>query len=152
MEGALKNPRTWSIQCLIDWLKIRQEQGQTVPTNAEDFAAEVDHSALLRRLIEGKQPLPNPPPLSYSYPWYELMEKGWAIPTEVWEGNEKFNAEQQFQALVINQQPWRIVDKRGPEDFLVTYGDGQRMFRCWVTGLAADDKGTARKSWKIEKV
>jgi hypothetical protein len=31
-------------------------------------------SALFARLLEGKEPLPFPPPTSFSYPWYDLVE------------------------------------------------------------------------------
>lgn len=31
-------------------------------------------SALLKRISEGKRPLAFPPPTSYSYPWYEIIE------------------------------------------------------------------------------
>ena len=32
-------------------------------------------SALFARLLEGKAALPYPPPTSYSYPWYDIIEK-----------------------------------------------------------------------------
>jgi hypothetical protein len=32
-------------------------------------------SSLFARLLEGKQALPYPPPTSYSYPWYDIIEK-----------------------------------------------------------------------------
>lgn len=38
------------------------------------LAADVDHSALLIRLLEGKDPLPEPPPLRHAYPDYEAVE------------------------------------------------------------------------------
>lgn len=34
------------------------------------LAADVDHSALLVRLLEGKAPLPEPPPTQHAYPVY----------------------------------------------------------------------------------
>jgi len=33
-----------------------------------------EKSALFSRLLEGKDPLPNPPPCYYSYPWYSVVE------------------------------------------------------------------------------
>lgn len=153
MDGSIKVPRTWSIQCLIDWLKVREEGGYSFPANADEFAAEVDHSALLRRLMEGKAPLPNPPPLSHSYPWYELVETGSAVPIEVWEADDRFNAGCDYKALVINQHPWRIIEKKSNDDFLITYGNGQEVFRCWSNGIASDAAaGLARKSWKLQKI
>jgi len=37
-------------------------------------SADADHSALLYRLLSGKNALPKPPPLRMSSPWYELAE------------------------------------------------------------------------------
>ena len=37
---------------------------------ASKIAVDADHSALLRRLMDGKDPLPDPPPLQNSYPVY----------------------------------------------------------------------------------
>ncbi len=34
-----------------------------------------EKSALFWRLLNGKEPLPIPPPTRYSYPWYEIIEK-----------------------------------------------------------------------------
>ena len=37
-------------------------------------SADADHSALLYRVLSGKDPLPKPPPTKMSSPWYELGE------------------------------------------------------------------------------
>lgn len=42
----------------------------------QQLAADAEHSALLLRLFEGKDPLPEPPPLRHSYPDYEASEGG----------------------------------------------------------------------------
>ena len=34
------------------------------------LTVDVDHSALLYRLLSGKEPLPEPPPLEHAYPKY----------------------------------------------------------------------------------
>jgi len=61
------------------WLRVRIEH-QDAPQEVKDvwqqLTADIDHSALLGRLLDGKEPLDIPPPLSYSYPWYELVENG----------------------------------------------------------------------------
>lgn len=62
------------------WLQIK-EQHEKVNYPAQGgrrwktgeltrHAADVDHSALLVRLLEGKEPLPEPPPLEHAYPVY----------------------------------------------------------------------------------
>jgi len=63
------------------WLAVRIEH-QNAPQEVKDvwqqLTADIDHSALLGRLLEGKEPFDIPPPLSYSYPWYTLIEDGFA--------------------------------------------------------------------------
>ncbi len=39
------------------------------------YNATREKSALFWRLLNGKEPLPMPPPTSYSYPWYEIIEE-----------------------------------------------------------------------------
>ncbi|MHB1641936.1 MAG: hypothetical protein ACYCS8_04675 [Acidithiobacillus sp.] len=39
------------------------------------YNATREKSALFWRLLNGKAPLPMPPPTSYSYPWYEIIEE-----------------------------------------------------------------------------
>lgn len=64
------------------WLEIRLKwQGEKyeyfdtrLPFTAQ-LIADIDHSSLLQRLLEGKEPLPEPPPLKYSYPDYPNEEQ-----------------------------------------------------------------------------
>lgn len=44
--------------------------GQYYPTNWANFGVEVDHSALLARLLSGKAPLSQKPCLIHAYPNY----------------------------------------------------------------------------------
>lgn len=45
-------------------------EGFTPEFLATKIAVDVDHSSLLNRLLDGKPPLPEPPPLSHAYPVY----------------------------------------------------------------------------------
>jgi hypothetical protein len=54
-----------TLRCVKQWLEIKNRR-----TLRETTAADVDHSALLRRLLAGKEPLPEPPPLKNGYPDY----------------------------------------------------------------------------------
>ena len=105
---------------LIKWLEIREENGRAFPSNLTQLRCDMDHSALLQRLVEGDEPLPEPPPRAFSYPWYELLEKGVDHPFEVNEmgpGNSIFNEP----TLVIDQSPWKIIQKLGPEAWIAAY-------------------------------
>lgn len=69
-------------QAIREWLVIRLEWDRerlTALLNGNmpivyQLLADVDHSALLHRLLSGKPPLPTPPPRRYSYPDYESGE------------------------------------------------------------------------------
>jgi hypothetical protein len=57
------------LDCVAKWLDIKNKYRGDVTTGPD-----VQHSALLRRLLEGKEPLPEPPPLMNSYPDYNAVE------------------------------------------------------------------------------
>jgi len=144
--------RPWTVQCIIDWLKVRENEGKNFPCSVIELEHEIDHSALLRRLIEGKTALPEPPPLSHGYPWYALMDEGEAEPYDVWEADDRTNETFGFKALVVDQYPWRILDKPAADNFIVTYGSSERKWRAWVTGISASASGASRPQWKLSLI
>lgn len=127
------------IECLLRWLELR-EAGANYRPLSNTLRIDVAHSALLRRLLDGKEPLPEPPPKAMSYPWYDLVEQGKGEPFEVFELNSK--------ELVINQYRWRILEKIGPQEWTVTYGSGATTWRCW---LVAEEGGPFGKKWALEQ-
>jgi hypothetical protein len=57
------------------WIELRLRHEQRVTTSGYDRAfnqliPDIDHSALLFRLLRGREPLPEPPQTEYSYPVY----------------------------------------------------------------------------------
>ena len=58
------------------WLRLRVQHESNLrirhpdPRGITQLAADVDHSALLLRLLRGREPLPEPPPLEHAYPLY----------------------------------------------------------------------------------
>ena len=146
------NPRLWSAQCIIDWLKIREQEGHPFPTDVSDFAVQMDHSALLRRLMEGKLALPDAPPLSFSNPWYDLAERGHAIPYEVFISELPGGSLGGGDSIYVNQHPWRIVTANyATEKYVVRFGNSPTLYNLWVSSIGVDEDGVARKSWKIER-
>jgi hypothetical protein len=102
----MTNERWLTVQAVRRWLAFREENGDGPPSEPD-----WDHSALLARLVSGKSPLPEPPPKSFSYPWYELIDNGSAVATEVrevrnWHDNDEV-------LLSINQARWKIIEKSG---------------------------------------
>lgn len=51
-------------------LNTRAGDDEAVRALYNQLSADADHSALLWRLLSGKEPLPEPPPLEHSYPVY----------------------------------------------------------------------------------
>ncbi len=62
-------------QQMSRWLRIRAQYPDrhgplTDPRVLTQLGADVDHSALLFRLLRGREPLPEPPPKEHAYPVY----------------------------------------------------------------------------------
>lgn len=151
------------IEKLLKWLEIREENGIEFPSSLSSLKIDIDHSALLQRLLEGKDPLPIPPPRSFSYPWYDLIEKGEAHPCEVWEMPPGLNHED-FPMLVIDQfAGWKVLEKISDTEWVATHSYGDRKNPKWAEGKwrvyqigsrvpQNPGNGSFNKLWKIEKI
>jgi hypothetical protein len=147
---------------LYTWLKIREENGFDFPKDRISLDCDARHSALLDRLFQGKEPLPEPPPKAFSYPWYKLIEDGYAYPYEVWEPHPTLHP---FPALVIDQHPWKIIEKVSDREWICTYSISPRFhprtefvqgrWRIYQIGSNITKYTASNGSkflWKIEKV
>lgn len=70
------------------WLRIKLQHEEKLQSRYEyllkspdplssifmQIAADADHSTLLQRMLSGKEPLPEPPPLKHGYPVYPEEE------------------------------------------------------------------------------
>jgi hypothetical protein len=156
--------RGFSIQCLLRWLKIREAEGHSFPVSVKQLETDIAHSALLTRLLNGQEPLPEPPPKSSEYPWYDIVEKGKGEPNDVWEAEDDLEQAFGYKALVIDKHPWRILRKISDEEFIVTYGKSDSQWLAKVVGVREDiqehlreghvDAGFARlaKRWVVEQI
>ena len=149
--------RTKIVRAVMLWLYIREDAGYHFPDNIDSLRIDMSHSALLHRLLSGKAPLPSPPPKHFSSPWYELIEDGFAIPFEVWETKGTW-AEDNFEhdTIYIDQQPWTVVESRGPRDWLVKHERDDGVWRLWSTGRKEgssekDEKVPSTWLWRIER-
>lgn len=106
---------------LIEWLKIREAGGLDFPSSPDHFQLTMMKSSLLNRLLQGKEPLPIPPPKKYSYPWYSLIETGEGQATDVWEADSWVRDFHDYPTLYICQFPWKVIQKISEEDWIVTY-------------------------------
>lgn len=94
-------------------------------------------SALFARLLEGKQPLPFPPPCSYSYPWYGVIEDAgpWAIgPTSDAKVLDelKYTDESSGEVrILINQASWLLVSEQSTTEAIVTFNKWDKQGYTW---------------------
>lgn len=138
------------IKLLFKWLKIREFNGSSFPNDVDGLFVTANKSSLLDRMLKGKDPLLYPPPKSFSYPWYDLMETGEGYPLDVsrTEGMEKdiFG-----DAIIINQSVWILLREEGPEDWIVTYEYGPHMSKITFDGEWRVNK-QENGSWLIKRI
>jgi hypothetical protein len=112
------------VVCVLRWLAIREDNNIPPPGRFHHLEDDVVHSSLLRRLIEGKEPLPEAPPESFGQPWYELMEKGFARNLRVSELRWGRGSH-----LIINHGLWQVVREESPESCIVTHRRNGQPYR-----------------------
>jgi hypothetical protein len=97
-----------------------------------------EKSALFARLLDGKQALPYPPPTSYSYPWYDVIEQTGPFPVNVEripDMRRSVHAEESKLALSLNQCLWETRSiNAAAEDLLALEGE-----RCATLKAKGDD-------------
>jgi hypothetical protein len=159
---------TWNLSKEIDLLmrfwEIRTENGYDFPRDLNQFKIACRKSALLQRMLEGKEPLPIPPPKAHSYPWYDLIETGIGNPYEVWEANDAIStALAEFPAIVIDQSIWKVLEKLDEDSWLVTYPYGPENDRKFAPGKwhvyavgsrvpQREKDVSSNKLWEIKRV
>ena len=101
-------------KCISRWLTIADRAGREMPADPGQFCINMQKSALLRRLLDGTEPFPLPPPKAYSYPWYSLLEKG---EVSGYLDHSKYGDDR----LNISQSLWYIIEQLGYNHYLVQY-------------------------------
>lgn len=136
----------WLIDRLYVWLRtVSKEKGERPDLNN---TANITKSCLLYRLtVEAKEPLPHPPPRSYSAPWYQLIEDEIGSAYEVWDNDDERRG---HVGIVINQDDgWRLVE-RVTDDHLVVEYDHWGHWHLWYRrnpGLG-EPAATLTRSWQ----
>jgi hypothetical protein len=111
------------INNLLLWLKIREFNTGRFPSCADDLLLQMHKSALFQRMMEGKVALPEPPPRSFSYPWYHLIENGIGYPQEVFK-SEGLEKDIFGNTIIINQFAWNLLEELGEENWIINYNFG----------------------------
>ena len=78
-------------------------------------------SALFARLLDGKSPLPYPPPLYFSYPWYEIFDQ--PVVNEV---NVKIDRSGKTPSVTIGGFKWDQATQIRPGEWVVSTGQWAR--------------------------
>jgi hypothetical protein len=111
---------------ILEWIKVAREaykKPDWLPANAD-----VDHSALLMRILSGDKPQKNPPPTAFSYPWYDLFDDApftdhpvvdVYVRTDLGAGP----------TVVINQSVWNIIEVIEENmHYIVKYPPNEELF------------------------
>ncbi len=78
-EGLTREQRQFARRQFARWLEVRLKHeergaGRVIDQMSDQYwyqlQADILHSSLLLRLLSGKEPLPEPPPLRHGYPDY----------------------------------------------------------------------------------
>lgn len=117
----LSKEQQFTLRCVDRWLDIRNEYIPSTPATGAD----VDHSSLLRRLLNGDEPLPKPPPRRFSYPDYAL---GMGEPVAIVEFGKLDWAGYDKNILVIDQAQWLILEERDDGSFLLEWPVSKEHF------------------------
>lgn len=142
----------WALERMAEWVRVKEYESENMPNvrmwnSLKISAADVDHSVLLRRLLEGKRPFKVPPPLSFSYPWYEVMDGKVHIVFEVW-----FDSKQP--RVVLNQTSWNVLRTEG-DVYIIQNGRDKEEWKLWKRPdeeLAVDKTTFAGfNEWKLQR-
>jgi len=108
------------IVAVVKWIKTAREARENIAWLP--MATDVVHSALLKRIMDGGEPLPYAPPIAFSYPWYDLYDK----PTEDHLAVE-VHIRNQFE-IVINHVVWKAHEEEKDMHYTVMYGNNPDIF------------------------
>jgi hypothetical protein len=136
------------IKAISTWYGIKNKS----PFKGICLEADLKHSGLFERLMNNKEPLPNPPPLNHSYPWYDLIENG---ESEILEPFMAPDDDSFFRGhLIIEQHPWKIVKKISDKEWLVPHErTPNEIWKVWMDGKRElpGTKPVFVDNWKIKK-
>lgn len=136
-----------TLKTLMKWFEVvghayYKRWNQTYQLDAMSFKANVLHSALLRWMLDGNEPLPEPPPCRFSNPWHQLVVDGEGVALDVRHDEER-------ETVVIEQRPWKLL-KRTETGYVVTYGSGKTQ---WSVEPVEGSVGLSGKPrWQLKRI
>lgn len=123
---------------LAEFNRIQERNGEpgTSTTIAPAITPLIKHvpnpkSRLFARLMEGKSPLPFPPPTTYSSPWYELVEDGFSDKVFL-DGFVDLYRKGAQAGILINQCVWNVLHENAAASELRVLRDRIKNTRSLV--------------------
>ena len=129
-------------KAVVCWLAVKEIEQGNGPDRSMMMRIDMDHSALLYRLFEGKPPLQDVPPKCMSRPWYSLIEKGYA--------EDVISVSTYDRTVVIDNHPWKLVRKLR-NGYIVEHERAKGQWKVWCTCEETLQGGHVLKSWRIER-
>lgn len=130
------------VKAVLDWLTVRaREMPDEYDANwIASLEVDADHSALLSRLLDGKEPLEHRPPLYMSYPWYGLITHGHDLMNAHFCHHHKEGDGGLFEGHYwhLGQQAWWVQVQDG-DKYLLKHPYG------WIAELVPDKCPVRRK-------
>ena len=116
-------------------LDVIQEINQKKEFNSMLSSEVLDEkSALFSRLLDGKNPLLYPPPCSYSYPWYSVIEDEgpWNLSLDAHSVDELYWENLMGEnTIAIEQTPWKVLEEISSNEVIVTFGYWEDLGFKW---------------------
>jgi hypothetical protein len=139
------------IRAISTWIEVAEQWGYTV--RVYNLLVDADHSSLLRRILDGKKVHDVPPPVSYSYPNYALLDDGVSYAEEVWERDGFESLADGGMPVVIEQTVWKGLE-RLPDGWIARYpmghGDKRQWSKKYLIVKDGDKKGPmGKQQYKI---
>lgn len=170
LDHAKREWQMEGVNAALQWVALRLKWESRVEDNINDLGWEeamkwllvpnspdVHHSALLQRLLSGKEPLPVPPPKSHSYPWYSLIENGYEDLHEafVYGPSEIFGKKNM---MSICQSLWQVVNEI-PGGYIIRHDKHNPLFKITRNtiklrsiGPDAVDGYVTEPGWRLERL
>lgn len=150
METLTQDQIDWVVVQVSKWANVASHRNRSHGGHYAVTPADVDHSALLRRLLAGQPFHPIPPPTSFSSPWYSLVETGQDTKCEVkLFGRVEMMDDGKGYTLMVNQNPgWILVHQESPDRLIITHPNtpGDLWF------ASRDPNVTHSMSWHIVRL
>jgi hypothetical protein len=135
-----EDERQYVLACVKDWLEIKNDnlkcdsckyRNEKFPPGAQTTPADVDHSSLLGRILEGMKIHKNPPPLAFSYPADRLASGESCRVTSLhfssWLAKE-LEKHDGTERVYIHQSAWNVVTKNDSE-YILEWPETKEQYR-----------------------